>query len=120
MTYGQTDPAFLSLQLMWILIHVSKLFLIVQPCSATCNEAKKTGSIVVKLLNVELQLPMKRQLEVFAMQLIHRNVEFSAFGFCNLDFPLIASIAGAVTTYLVILIQFQNSDTGSTPNNPAN
>ncbi|XP_067005900.1 gustatory receptor for sugar taste 43a-like [Anabrus simplex] len=109
-TYGNTDPSFLFLQLAWIVAHVLKLFLIIQPCSATCNEARRTGTLVAQLLNNCHDSSIKKQLETFALQLIHQRVEFSACGFYTLNFPLIASIAGSVTTYLVILIQFQASD----------
>ncbi|GLG96737.1 Putative gustatory receptor 28b, partial [Gryllus bimaculatus] len=72
--------------------------------------ASKTGVLVSQLLSTGFDSEVKKQLELFALQLVHRRVEISACGFCTVDFPLIASIAGSVTTYLVILIQFQDSD----------
>jgi len=52
----------------------------------------------------------RKQLEIFSLQLLHRPLEFSACGLFTLDRTLITSIAGAVTTYLVILLQFQKED----------
>ncbi|KAJ9599140.1 hypothetical protein L9F63_010408, partial [Diploptera punctata] len=46
------------------------------------------------------------ELQLFSLQLLHRKVQFTACGFFPLDFTLLYSIIGAVTTYLVILIQF--------------
>ncbi|KAJ9600499.1 hypothetical protein L9F63_009269 [Diploptera punctata] len=48
-------------------------------------------------------------MQQFSLQLLHRKVQFTACGFFPLDFTLLYSIVGAVTTYLVILIQFQLS-----------
>ncbi|KAJ9583546.1 hypothetical protein L9F63_022109, partial [Diploptera punctata] len=47
------------------------------------------------------------QLELFSLQLLHQKIQFTACGFFPLDFTLLYSIVGAVTTYLVILVQFQ-------------
>lgn len=49
-------------------------------------------------------------LEQFSLQLLHQKIQFSAFGFFNLDFTLIYAIVAAITTYLVILIQFYISE----------
>ncbi|XP_039279976.1 gustatory receptor for sugar taste 43a isoform X3 [Nilaparvata lugens] len=74
-------------QFFWIITHVLELLVIVLPCAATSSE-----------------------LETFALQLTHHRAEYSAYGMFKLDLPVITSIAGAVTTYLVILIQFQGTD----------
>ncbi|XP_046681351.1 putative gustatory receptor 28b [Homalodisca vitripennis] len=46
-------------------------------------------------------------LEGFLLQLPHQNARFSARGFLQIHKKALTSMAGAVTTYLVILIQFQ-------------
>lgn len=67
------------------------------------------------------------QAQMFSLQILHRNISFTAAGFFNLDYKLITSvwelpilgiqritsfifyllqIVAAVTTYLVIIIQF--------------
>lgn len=40
------------------------------------------------------------------LQLLEQKIHFHAFGFLNIDFTLLYTIAASVTTYLVILIQF--------------
>ncbi|XP_069696818.1 putative gustatory receptor 28a [Periplaneta americana] len=70
-------------------------------------QANRSAELVHKILT-ETQDPVAMQeLNVFSLQLIHRKVQFTACGCFPLDFSLLHSIAGAVTTYLVILIQFQ-------------
>ncbi|RZF44331.1 hypothetical protein LSTR_LSTR006881 [Laodelphax striatellus] len=97
-------------QFLWIITHIMELLVIVLPCAATSNEANVTSKIVCKLLNRHLTQATRQQLETFALQLTHHRAEFSAYGMFKLDLPVITSIAGAVTTYLVILIQFQSTD----------
>ncbi|XP_023717531.1 putative gustatory receptor 28a isoform X3 [Cryptotermes secundus] len=71
--------------------------------------ANRTAVLVHKLLNKTKDPGLKEELQLFSLQLLHRKVHFTAFGFFPLDFTLLYSITGAVTTYLVILIQFQLS-----------
>lgn len=49
-------------------------------------------------------------LEHFSLQLLHQKIQFSAFGFFNLDFTLLYTFAASITTYLVVLIQFYISE----------
>ncbi|XP_046674876.1 putative gustatory receptor 28b [Homalodisca vitripennis] len=73
----------------WILLYVGELYFLVWPCAQAVAE-----------------------LENFAQQLFHRDVEFSACGLFNLHTSIIVSVASAVTTYLAIIIQFQTSSVG--------
>ncbi|KAM0728547.1 Gustatory receptor for sugar taste 43a [Formica fusca] len=84
---GRREPLFLAVQGLWCIFHIWRLLIIVQPTYATTMQGKKT-----------------------AVLLLHRSLEFSACGLFTLDRTLVTSIAGAVTTYLVILIQFQKED----------
>ncbi|XP_076652990.1 gustatory receptor for sugar taste 43a [Halictus rubicundus] len=101
---------FLAVQGMWCIFHVARMLIIVQPSYWTVVEGKKTAVIVSQLLSSSFDANARQQLEVFSLQLLHRPLEFSVCGLFSLDRTLITSIAGAVTTYLVILIQFQNAD----------
>ncbi|XP_075220119.1 gustatory receptor for sugar taste 43a-like isoform X2 [Lycorma delicatula] len=78
---GFLNVSYLAVQSLWIVTHIMELVLLVLPCAATTHQANKTSTIICKLLNKEMSSETRKQ------------------------------VAGAVTTYLVILIQFQNSDT---------
>nr|XP_033337492.1 gustatory receptor for sugar taste 43a-like isoform X1 [Megalopta genalis]XP_033337493.1 gustatory receptor for sugar taste 43a-like isoform X1 [Megalopta genalis] len=101
---------FLAVQGMWCIFHVTRMLIIVQPSYSTVAEAKKTAVLVSQLLSSSFDASTRHQLEIFSLQLLHRPLEFSVCGLFSLDRTLITSITGAVTTYLVILIQFQNAD----------
>ncbi|CRL02091.1 CLUMA_CG015588, isoform A [Clunio marinus] len=70
------------------------------------KQSNKTGLILHKLkvdYNNEIQTLF---IEQFSLQLLHQKIQFNAFGFFNLDLSLLYTIVAAITTYLVILIQF--------------
>ncbi|GJQ69124.1 hypothetical protein Trydic_g6285 [Trypoxylus dichotomus] len=45
------------------------------------------------------------QVNNFALQLLHEKIEITAAGFFDIDVKLIFSIAAAVTTYTILLVQ---------------
>ncbi|XP_067207482.1 gustatory receptor for sugar taste 43a isoform X3 [Linepithema humile] len=107
---GRREPLFLAVQGLWCVFHIWRLLMIVQPTYTTTIQGKKTAVLVSQLLSANHDKEGRKQLEIFSLQLLHRPLEFSACGLFTLDRTLVTSIAGAVTTYLVILIQFQKED----------
>uniref|UniRef100_A0A0K8TVM8 Gustatory receptor n=1 Tax=Epiphyas postvittana TaxID=65032 RepID=A0A0K8TVM8_EPIPO len=102
---------FLVLQFLWCVTHMLRMFVVVEPCHYTVMEGKMTEELVCRLMTYAPSggaLPSR--LELFSRQLMLRSVTYSPLGMCTLGRPLIASVIGAVTTYLVILIQFQRYD----------
>lgn len=69
-------------------------------------QGKRTAALVSQLLSCCFEADARRELEIFSLQLLHRPLEFSACGLFSLDRNLITSIAGVITTYLVILVQY--------------
>ncbi|XP_076684665.1 gustatory receptor for sugar taste 43a [Andrena cerasifolii] len=104
------ESIYLLVEGMWCVFHLTRMLIIVQPSYFTVAEGKRTTVLVSQLLSSNFKGDARRELEIFSLQLLHRPLEFSACGLFSLDRTLITSIAGVVTTYLVILIQFQNAD----------
>ncbi|XP_029178945.1 gustatory receptor for sugar taste 43a-like [Nylanderia fulva] len=104
------EPLFVAVEGLWCVFHTFKLVVVVQPTYATTMQGKKTAVLVSQLLSASPDKERTKQLEIFSLQLLHRPLEFTACGLFTLDRTLVTSIAGAVTTYLVILIQFQKDD----------
>lgn len=46
------------------------------------------------------------QLDLISLQSFHQNIEFTASRLFKIDLTLVYGIIGAITTYLVILLQF--------------
>ncbi|KAJ9583545.1 hypothetical protein L9F63_022108 [Diploptera punctata] len=100
----------------WITFFIIMFTILLCLCSAISFEANRTGILVHKALKAVEDSSVKEELEEFSLQLLQRKVQFTACGLFPLDFTLLCSIIGAVTTYLVILIQFQDMF----DNNPTN
>ncbi|CAH2238378.1 jg18024 [Pararge aegeria aegeria] len=99
---------FLVLQFLWCVTHVLRMFVVVEPCHYTITEGKRTEGLVCRLMTSTPSTGMlPSRLELFSRQLMLQSVSYTPMGMCTLDRPLVASVLGAVTTYLVILIQFQ-------------
>ncbi|XP_026479377.1 gustatory receptor for bitter taste 66a-like [Ctenocephalides felis] len=83
----------------------------------TVNEAKQTGPLVHKIKSEATDDRYKDFVDLFSLQLMHQTVKFSPCGFFDVDFTLLFAMTGAITTYLVILIQFHLS-AYETPDDP--
>ncbi|XP_025410155.1 gustatory receptor for sugar taste 43a-like [Sipha flava] len=108
--YGSTDIKFIMLQVIWVLTHLSHLLLIVLPTSYATAKGEETAVIICKYLTIKLEPDDMKQFEIFALQSQKYAINFSACGIVNLHRSSITTIIGTALTYLVILIQFQNSD----------
>ncbi|XP_046681314.1 gustatory receptor for sugar taste 43a-like [Homalodisca vitripennis] len=91
----------------WILLNICYVLLLLNKSTDVTNKADETGQMICKLINKDLDQNLRKQLEGFLLQLPHHNARFSARGFFPLNKKTLTAMAGAVTTYLVILIQFQ-------------
>nr|XP_053617735.1 gustatory receptor for sugar taste 43a-like [Plodia interpunctella] len=102
---------YMILQCAWYTIHILRLFLVVEPCYYTIAKIREIENLVCRLVVTAPNTgALAIHVEHLALQLMVQPVCFKPKGLCTLDRPLIASIFGAVTTYLVILIQFQKYD----------
>ncbi|XP_025261972.1 gustatory receptor for sugar taste 43a [Camponotus floridanus] len=104
------ESLFVTVEGLWCIFQIWRLLVIVEPTYATIMQGKKTAVLVSQLLSMDHDREGTKQLEIFSLQLLHRPLEFTACGLFTLDRTLITSLAGAVTTYLVIIIQFQKED----------
>ncbi|XP_046666916.1 putative gustatory receptor 28b [Homalodisca vitripennis] len=76
--------------------------------SGVSEAAGETASLVRKQINMEMSSDLREQLKSTLLQLLNKRVEFSAAGFFQINKQTLTSIAAAVTTYLVIMLQFQS------------
>ncbi|XP_073948597.1 uncharacterized protein isoform X2 [Choristoneura fumiferana] len=98
-----------AMQVNWSMFHMINLILIVEPCHWTQEERDHTGHLLSQL-TVYLAPKCERiskELDQFAKQVTLDNAQFRPLGIHTLARPLVATILGGVTTYLVIIMQFQ-------------
>ncbi|KAL6259631.1 hypothetical protein P5V15_009547 [Pogonomyrmex californicus] len=102
-----------------IIYQFAKFLLIIWVCETGKNEALEIGTTVHVVFNSTSDERVKYELRLFSLQILHRKNVFSAKAF-NIDVALLAAIIGNITTYILILIQFQlisNSCEGKSTNN---
>ncbi|PNF39148.1 hypothetical protein B7P43_G01351 [Cryptotermes secundus] len=105
-----TDESSIMLQvassLCWVTQNMVRAFAVSASCFAASDEARRTGSVVHKLLlRQTLKGDTSAELQLFWSQLMSNKVEFTAAGFFTVNLSLVYSMVGAATTYIIILIQ---------------
>jgi hypothetical protein len=101
-----TTGKFICLMAAWLLLYALKLISITAPCQSAAIEAENTVMLVQKLLLAGLDQNTTAELQLFSQQLLHRKMNFTAFGFMKLDYALLLTIIGGVITYVVIAMQY--------------
>lgn len=87
-------------------INLTKLVAITASCHGATQRANHTAVLLHRILLVRPLYPeVKAELQMFSQQLLHRKLQFSPCGMFALDLTLLFSLAGAVTTYLIVLLQ---------------
>jgi gustatory receptor len=94
--------------LCWVMQNLVRILSITASCFAAGEEARRTGTVVHKLLlRRTLLRDTSTELQLFSMQLLSNKVEFSAGGFFPVNLSLAYSMVGAATTFIIILFQFK-------------
>jgi hypothetical protein len=94
--------------LCWFIVTVVRILSITASCFAASEEARRTGTVVHKLLLRQTLLrDTSTELQLFSVQLLSNKVEFSAGGFFPVNLSLAYSMVGAATTYIIILFQLK-------------
>ncbi|KAF5284491.1 hypothetical protein FQA39_LY17026 [Lamprigera yunnana] len=100
--------------LIQIALAVLQIITLTMICSATSREAEKTGVLLYRIKAEQLESRTKQHLQLpmmnFALQMIQQDLSFNACDIFVLNESLMLSIAGAITTHLVIVKQFENKD----------
>ncbi|XP_062120910.1 gustatory and pheromone receptor 32a isoform X1 [Drosophila sulfurigaster albostrigata] len=91
--------------LAWLCLHTSLLALLSRSCGATTYEANSTSQILARVYGKSKEF--QNIIDKFLTKSIKQEVQFTAYGFFAIDNSTLFKIFSAVTTYLVILIQFK-------------
>jgi hypothetical protein len=92
----------------WSLMEFLKLLWIAAACSAACEEANRSVTLLQKLLlQPELHPATTTEIQLILQQIRDRTPKFTAWEVFTINYSLLGSIVGAIVTYLVILVQMQ-------------
>ncbi|XP_071637294.1 uncharacterized protein [Temnothorax longispinosus] len=105
MANEEEEEFWYSFFMMCVIYYIIKIVLIVWACDSGKDQAAKIGITVHDLLNNTSDKEIKNELQLFSMQILHRENAFSAKGL-TVDATLLTAMVGSITTYLLILIQF--------------
>uniref|UniRef100_A0A182S4W6 Gustatory receptor n=1 Tax=Anopheles funestus TaxID=62324 RepID=A0A182S4W6_ANOFN len=83
----------------------SALGIVLAACENCKNQVGQMGQLLYKRRGDETDL-LAKMIENFSLLLQHTPIYFSLGGFFDMDFMLLKEIAAAITTYMVIFIQF--------------
>ncbi|EDW85283.1 uncharacterized protein Dwil_GK18365 [Drosophila willistoni] len=89
----------------WLCLHTSLLALLSRSCGSTTREANITSQILARIYGKTKE--NQNIIDKFLTKSIKQEVQFTAYGFFAIDNSTLFKIFSAVTTYLVILIQFK-------------
>ena len=105
---GELNLLEVATNLHWATQAVVRILSITASCFAAGEEARRTGTVVHKLLlRQSLLRDTSTELQLFSKQLLSNQVEFSAGGFFPVNLSLAYSMVGAAATYIIILFQFK-------------
>ncbi|XP_045482108.1 putative gustatory receptor 28b [Harmonia axyridis] len=99
-------PLAIITPLIWTLDEMMEIQLLVTSCVEVCDNANSTAAILHDMRNNNFNISLEENVQTYSLQMLHQKIEFSAMGYFVIDYTLSYSIVGAVTTYLVIFIQF--------------
>ncbi|XP_037034420.1 uncharacterized protein LOC119073214 [Bradysia coprophila] len=97
-----------SLNLTWMIAYTASILTVISMSSILTTRAKHTAVIVHRVLRKTNDAEIENKLFTFSKMLHLRRITLN-FGQINFDWPLLFQLNGAVTSYLIILIQFQLS-----------
>ncbi|TMW44044.1 hypothetical protein DOY81_010877 [Sarcophaga bullata] len=108
---SKKDNGYVWLQVLWILFHSCRLLLVVEPCHRILmNLPEPYINIICEIERIVHDPILSEEVKKFWQQLLVLDNGFSACGLCQVNRQLLTSLASAIATYLVILIQFQRSN----------
>ncbi|XP_055542703.1 uncharacterized protein LOC129728294 [Wyeomyia smithii] len=87
-------------------LNLYEAYCIANACEITMEQSRRTAEILYRFNMLDLDIRLKQNIELFLIQLIHQPAKFTALGI-TIGYTTLLSIISSVTSYLVIVIQFE-------------
>ncbi|XP_076626267.1 uncharacterized protein LOC143344269 [Colletes latitarsis] len=92
--------------LFWLIVYVAQLLALHIACHYATTEANSMGAIITEWnARVMKKFPHDDSVRT-SLHFLNRRLRFSAGGLFDVNLPLLCSIIGVLSTYLIILLQF--------------
>ncbi|XP_046679377.1 putative gustatory receptor 28b [Homalodisca vitripennis] len=110
LSYDSSDYIEFICASIWALASISYMVVMVRSAADVTKSADRTMMMICKMIHKDIDPAMRTELERFLLQVTNDRPKFCALHFFKIKNDILAKMAGAVTTYLVILLQFQNQN----------
>ncbi|XP_058801037.1 uncharacterized protein LOC131669864 [Phymastichus coffea] len=107
MDLNDIDYIDLSVSVFYFLQCILPLLILTTTVASLTKESRKMARTVDDCLEIIQDEKIKETLSQFFNCLLHTNVKFTVFDWFALDGTLLMSMTGSITTYLVIIFEFQ-------------
>ncbi|XP_055634099.1 uncharacterized protein LOC129774392 [Toxorhynchites rutilus septentrionalis] len=90
-----------------MLFSAFQFFYIVSGSTLLTNRAEKTGLLLNRFFKADIEERVEKTIEMFSIELLHQTYSIESFGMFKVDFTLMYSMVASITSYLIIMVQFQ-------------
>ncbi|KAL1375476.1 hypothetical protein pipiens_004655 [Culex pipiens pipiens] len=87
-----------------------QFYYIVSASALVTRRAEKTGLVLNRFFRAEVTERVEKAIEMFTIELLHQPYSIENCGMFKVDFTLMYSMVATITSYLIIMIQFQLSE----------
>ncbi|XP_037033185.1 putative gustatory receptor 28b [Bradysia coprophila] len=91
---------------MWISLMLLEMFSLCYVCHSMETEARQIGCNIHHFGREIIYHECKLQVKAFSFELLHNRIEFRPLGLYKLNLEFLYNLFGAISAYLIILIQF--------------
>ncbi|XP_046679375.1 putative gustatory receptor 28b [Homalodisca vitripennis] len=110
LSYESGDYIELIFSFIWALASVSYMVAMIRSAADVTKSADKTTMAISKTIHKDIDPAMRTQLKRFLLQVSIDIPKFCPLHLFKIKSDILTKVAGAVTTYLIILLQFQNQN----------
>ncbi|XP_058117736.1 putative gustatory receptor 28b [Anopheles ziemanni] len=84
-----------------------QFYFIISACAEITEQAEKMGLLINEFLQIDAGVAVDRCIETFTIELLHQDFKIDNCGLYNIDYTLMFSMIATMTSYLIMLVQFQ-------------
>ncbi|XP_058061208.1 gustatory receptor for bitter taste 22e-like [Anopheles bellator] len=84
-----------------------QFYYIVSACADITEQAENTGVLLNEFLQTDVEPTVDRCIELFTIDLLHQDFKINNCGLYYIDYTLLFSMIATITSYLIMLVQFQ-------------
>uniref|UniRef100_A0A3F2ZEQ9 Gustatory receptor n=1 Tax=Phlebotomus papatasi TaxID=29031 RepID=A0A3F2ZEQ9_PHLPP len=108
-----TEPLFIVFGLIYMICNCCSLLIYITVCQNTENEMSTTAKILHEFPVHKTDDRLKESINRFSLQILQEKRPISVCGMFNVDNTLLYSMISSMTSYLILLVQFQLQGVGS-------